>query len=1117
MSNSLQEPAAPTKEEQDKIRLKRLAKLSSAPTSSSPSPAPGPSGSSGNATPSIQSTIPIVKPTPVATPNPIPAVRPKAPPPAATTPSPAPRPIKPKVKGPDKLDLVSWEHETTGTVLNVTFNVEETRRSNWSVVWLKDLMNEIQESDPSGPRPPRLTVASGDQLLIARLSLDPSAMSDDTDAITILQNLPKDETVFEYLIGAWKRANSARSALLRRNYEPSVVAAALELLEELKRLIVSYAGFNLQDPTGMFPEPEGKHVGAIELVHPLLQLNALPLNAPPTALSPADLEGFVIDLAKRFEGDGLEEIMGPVIGGVMNVLKDYQVEMPNIMGDQWRQVTAALEALVAVKPVASMIPRLVDWDPSQAPPNLWELVSLLGPLLRLSVFPREWAKIYKEFFPDPMKMSRTAAETANSSLRNTLHALHSSLFNIFNVLVRASPQSRDATLSMFSHVLNTNWRRAGLRVRPETVASDSLFVNIQAVLHKFAEPFIDANYTKIDRIDPLYFAKSKLVDVSGQTKLLASSEEEKEIVTKALSRNDAAPNFISDIFFILSAYNHLGYIRCLGWHEELNRAAGEVERELDRFKSDTRWQGSPMQGQVQQMVDKLTKDLNEYQSQILAYQVQLFDPEMVNALISYSSLVTQWIIRLVDPAKQHPAVPVKLPLPETVPDIFKILPEYLIEDVADFFAAILRIVPHLLEFAGRREILVLALTFLSSPWYIRNPYLKSKLVAVLAYGSMNLGGGRRGPLADLLNTHPMALEHLMPALMAYYVDCESTGTHTQFYDKFEIRRNITIVFNAVWENPAHRAALKRESQHEETFTRFINLLRNDVTFLLDESLGKLHSIQELQAEMEDQAAWAAQPAETRRDRESQLRQLEGSATSYFSLGRSTVDLLKKFTAEAPQAFMIPEIVDRLALMLDDNLGKMVGPRMSELRVKDPDRYRFKPRELLSDLLTVYMNLSMGPEFIQAVAKDLGYYRKESFEHALAICRGRALKPESEIEKLRLFVIKVEETKALLEGDEEELGDIPDEFTDPLLYTLMRDPVILPSSRAVVDLTTIKAHLLSDPSDPFNRVKLSIEEVVPDTELKARIDAWLASRKKGDALTKPQDDIVDLSNTGGVDM
>jgi hypothetical protein len=42
---------------------------------------------------------------------------------------------------------------------------------------------------------------------------------------------------------------------------------------------------------------------------------------------------------------------------------------------------------------------------------------------------------------------------------------------------------------------------------------------------------------------------------------------------------------------------------------------------------------------------------------------------------------------------------------------------------------------------------------------------------------------------------------------------------------------------------------------------------------------------------------------------------------------------------------------------------------------------------------------------------------------------------------------------------------------------MKDPVTLPSSRAIVDSTT-KSHLLPDSKDPFSRAPLKIEEVTP---------------------------------------
>jgi ubiquitin conjugation factor E4 B len=47
-----------------------------------------------------------------------------------------------------------------------------------------------------------------------------------------------------------------------------------------------------------------------------------------------------------------------------------------------------------------------------------------------------------------------------------------------------------------------------------------------------------------------------------------------------------------------------------------------------------------------------------------------------------------------------------------------------------------------------------------------------------------------------------------------------------------------------------------------------------------------------------------------------------------------------------------------------------------------------------------------------------------------------------------------------------------------MFTVMKDPVLLPSSKAIVDRSTIKSHLLSDSKDPFNRAPLAIEEVIP---------------------------------------
>ena len=193
--------------------------------------------------------------------------------------------------------------------------------------------------------------------------------------------------------------------------------------------------------------------------------------------------------------------------------------------------------------------------------------------------------------------------------------------------------------------------------------------------------------------------------------------------------------------------------------------------------------------------------------------------------------------------------------------------------------------------------------------------------------------------------------------------------------------------------------------------------------------------------------------------------------------------------------MTPEIVDRLAAMLDYNLDLMVGPKCSNLKVKDPKRVGFEPRQLLQQILSVYLNLSSRDEFVRAIAADGRSYRKATFEKACGVAARHGLKSPSEIEEIGRMITRVEQTLAEEQQEEEDLGEIPDEYSDPLMATLMKNPVILPSSKAIVDLSTIKSHLLSDASDPFNRAPLKIEEVKPAEDLQKEILAWVAERKR----------------------
>ncbi|KZT65802.1 hypothetical protein DAEQUDRAFT_746846 [Daedalea quercina L-15889] len=1090
----------------DRIRLKRLAKLQSA----SPSPATSTSTTPPPSTPS-PAPAPKYKPAQV----PVQQLQKR---PAETAPETVPvAPKKRPQAAPAQLHLPIWEDETVGRVFNVTLSKDVAEKSGWEVVWLKHLALELEseESKSSGIQQPiRLSADIVDRLLISRLELDPQSMSDDLEYLAVIASLPPQQTVFEYLVGCWKRLNVSRFALLKRNYPPVQAQQATDMLEKLRDLIISYAGLTLQEPE-MFPQPTGKPLGPPELVAPLLSLSALTgplLSSAATSantLGPSDVEPFLQDLVKRFEPDNeIDGVLGPVVNQLCFHESLFRPEGLAGGDGSWRSVISGLEALVGIKSIAVMITRLQFWNPDATPPT-FERVSLMGPLLRLGVFDREWPAIANTYYSKPKDRSQADIASSTASLRGTLKSLQSSLFNIFNALVRASPESREAVLHYFARVVALNVRRAGMQVDPDTVASDCFMVNLQAILLRFCEPFMDANYTKIDRIDSAYYAHSSRIDLKEETRINATSEEAEQ--WRQQTSATAPPNFISDVFYLTLAVNHYGYQKTISTFEDLARQYDEMNRHLEMLEGDGGWRGTPLQARIEHSINAVKAEMDKTMATQLAYTVQLSDPELVFRSISFTNFVSTWLIRHVDPKHTHPNPPVELPLPQEVPQSFKVLPEYIVEDVVDYHLFVVRQSPDSLELSGKNELLVWALTFLTSTWFIKNPFLKAKLVEALFYATLTWGN-HRSVLATTLNTHTMALKYLVPALMHFYIEVEQTGASSQFYDKFS-KRNIAYLFKAIWNNPSHREALKIETKtNMDKFVRFVNLMINDVTYLMDESLSDLAKIHDIQAEMENTEAFNAQPVQYRRERESALRTLERHTSGYVQLGKSTVEMLKAFTGETKEPFMVPEIVDRLAAMLDYNLDALAGPRCQNLQVKNPEKYKFNPKQLLSDIIDVYLNLSDQGEFVRAVAADGRSYRKELFERAAGIAKRRLIKSETEIEKLIMFVVKVEEKKATLEA-EEDLGDVPEEFLDPLMYTVMRDPVTLPSSRVVVDRSTIKSHLLSDAKDPFNRVPLALEEVIPNPELKQRIDAFLSERRNKDtALDKPANEIVMLDES-----
>lgn len=272
------------------------------------------------------------------------------------------------------------------------------------------------------------------------------------------------------------------------------------------------------------------------------------------------------------------------------------------------------------------------------------------------------------------------------------------------------------------------------------------------------------------------------------------------------------------------------------------------------------------------------------------------------------------------------------------------------------------------------------------------------------------------------------------------------------------------------------------------FVQFVNLLLNDATYLLDEALTKLVKIHDYQKQLHDQTL----SPEDRDKIKTDLEQAEHQCQSWMQLVNDTMGMMKLFTETLRDSFTMPEIVVRLAGMLNYNLESLVGPKRNQLKVEDARKYHFDPKVLLSDFIHVYLNLGSKSEFLKAVAGDGRSYKPSNFEAASQILQHTLGKPPEMVAAWDDLRKRVAEAKDELDQTELDLGEIPPEFEDPIMGDLMSDPVILPS-RHIMDRSTIVQQLLSSPKDPYSNVPMTLEDVVPADDLRKQIEAWKAER------------------------
>lgn len=943
-------------------------------------------------------------------------------------------------------------------------------------------------------------------------------------------NFVSAEPPFQYLVNCYRRAYEEGKKIA--SMKDKNVRSEMELVvKQAKKLAVSYCRIHLGDPD-MFPNWDM----AKSSVSPLLPLVFSEVSSSVDVFGGSSggsgvssPPGFLDELFK----DGDFDSMDPILKQLYEDLRGTVLKV-SALGN-FQQPLRALLFLVKYPVGAKSLVNHPWWIPKSVYLNgrVIEMTSILGPFFHISALPdntifKSQPEVGQQCFSESATRRPADLLSSFTTIKTVMNNLYDGLAEVLMSLLK-NTAIRENVLGYLAAVINKNSSRAHLQVDPLSCASSGMFVNLSAVMLRLCEPFLDANLTKRDKIDPQYVFSSTRLELRELTALHASSEEVSEWINqnnpgkvdvskedsdgqnrllasqgatssgndsggpsilhynKPISSSSAKAKypFICECFFMTARVLNLGLLKAFSDFKHLVQDISRCEDNLSTMKTMLEQAPSP---QLQQEISRLEKELELYSQEKLCYEAQILrDGGLLQRALSFYRLMVVWLVGLVGGFK--------MPLPSPCPMEFASMPEHFVEDAMELLIFASRI-PRALDGVLLDDFMNFIIMFMASPEYIRNPYLRAKMVEVLNCWMPRRSGSTA--TSTLFEGHQLSLEYLVRNLLKLYVDIEFTGSHTQFYDKFNIRHNIAELLEYLWQVPSHRNAWRQIAKEEEkgVYLNFLNFLINDSIYLLDESLNKILEIKELEAEMSNTAEWERRPAQERQERTRLFHSQENIIRIDMKLANEDVSLLAFTSEQITVPFLLPEMVDRVASMLNYFLLQLVGPQRKSLSLKDPEKYEFRPKELLKQIVKIYVHLARGDKeniFPAAIIRDGRSYNEQIFSAAADVLRriGEDMRIIHEFINLGAKA-KVAASEAL--DAEAALGDIPDEFLDPIQYTLMKDPVILPSSRITVDRPVIQRHLLSDSTDPFNRSHLTADMLIPDTELKAKIEEFIRSHE-----------------------
>nr|CAD7398434.1 unnamed protein product [Timema poppensis] len=492
------------------------------------------------------------------------------------------------------------------------------------------------------------------------------------------------------------------------------------------------------------------------------------------------------------------EVFSPLLQGLF-----FTMHSASIIGNKHREPIQSLSELLDIRcgpsgnirPICQLLTHQVQFLPDTvtlAVGRELARTSFLGPFLSVSVFAEDEPKVAEKFFSGNTASDKSLNQTLRQELENTRVMFH-------DILVNGS--SREATLSYLAMLLRNNEKRAQIHIDERSVAGDGFMLNLLSVMQMLAIK------VKLDKVDMFYpFHPSSTIDIKNETRLKFTSQEVATWVDE-LSRSKThkwrEPKFPTQCWFLTLHLHHTSLLPACQKYQRRLRALRDLQKlvrapffytMVDEMQAtEAQWKEMHFAARNKELIKHWKQQIKKLTRSKACADAGLLDENLLRRSLQFYTSVAEFLLAaLAIPGAGSPS---SLPLPGEGPPIFSALPEWYVEDIAEFLLFALhiskcvlilvhRFCPSVVADSVEDSLVTWLLVGVCSPHYFRNPYLIAKIIEVLFVVNPGIQP-RTEQLHARIMAHPISETQLPSCLMKFYTGEEEGDQFPSILMKIE--------------------------------------------------------------------------------------------------------------------------------------------------------------------------------------------------------------------------------------------------------------------------------------------------------------------------------------------